>query len=159
MQDTPCKIFSQMSSLNLKPNITRQADFNQTSKPAMKAALTDTFYPSFYLVTRAPIPDDTKNSFRAGHQHESIAASGVFADHVHGSRQRPLHGCSTTKTQHDYRLRPKSTRHPEGHCDQFPAPPKAWECCGCNQKFYNFEKQCNFCATLFCKDCKKIPWK
>jgi hypothetical protein len=58
-----------------------------------------------------------------------------------------------------YRLKPRLMTHPEGHCDQFPAPPKAWECCGCRQKFYSFEKQCDFCGTLYCKDCKKIPWK
>lgn len=41
----------------------------------------------------------------------------------------------------------------------FPYPPKAWQCCGCMEEFYNFEKECTFCAAIYCNDCKMIPWR
>ncbi|KAJ4988473.1 hypothetical protein SVAN01_06090 [Stagonosporopsis vannaccii] len=126
----------------------------------MKVEYSDASYTSLYPFTEAPIVDDTKQLVVANYTPSLIvlkASCGFVA--AHGSRQRLLDGRTTAKAPTSPRLTPKSMGHPEGHSDQFPAPPKAWECCGCKQRFYNFEKECNFCATLFCKDCKKIPWK
>lgn len=128
----------------------------------MKVEYSDASCLSTHPFAEESIVDDTEELIRAEHipnLTESTMTCNYVADYVYESRQRPLHGYLSAETLHSRRLQPRSMGHPEGHCDQFPAPPKAWECCGCKQKFYNFEKQCSFCATLYCKDCKKIPWK
>lgn len=128
----------------------------------MKAGYSDASYLSLYPVAGATTVDDAKELFNVENKPiltDSTAACEFVVGQIDRSQQKILHGHTTARTPNSHRLRPKSTAHSEGHSDLFPAPPKAWECCGCGQKFYNFEKQCDFCATLFCKDCKKIPWK
>lgn len=129
---------------------------------AMKAEYSDTSYTSLYPLTEISAADGAGQLCSTDCKSALIGSKiscEFVADKRRASRQRSLDGHAAAKAAISYRLPPRSMAHPEGHSDQFPAPPKAWECCGCKQKFYNFEKECNFCATLFCKDCKKIPWK
>lgn len=128
----------------------------------MKVEYSDASYASLYPFAGVPIIKDETQLSKADYTPSLIhweASCGCVAGKLYRNRQRILNGHATARATVRQRLTPKSMGHPEGHSDQFPAPPKAWECCGCKQKFYNFEKECNFCATLFCKDCKKIPWK
>jgi hypothetical protein len=131
----------------------------------MKVEHSDTSYFAFNTFAKASFTvGDTKELLPAEHTpilREPTTTYGFVADHTYGRRQSRPQGYSRASVEipHSHRLHPRSAEHPDGHSDQFPAPPRAWECCGCKQKFYNFEKQCDFCATLHCKDCKKIPWK
>ena len=132
-------------------------------KPAMKVEYPATSHSSFHLPKGLTIAcDETKKLLSTEDNPFSTVlkvAPWLVTNQNCSNRQQILHGHTTTEPPNSDLRQGSTMTHPEGHCDQFPAPPKAWECCGCKQKFYNFEKQCNFCATLYCKDCKTIPWK
>ena len=135
----------------------------ESPEPAMKVEYSAAYHsPSKTLEGPTLACDDTKKLLNTEYEPFltlSNAAPWLVVNPAYGTRQRTLHDDAISKPSIDYLCKRFPMTHPEGHCDQFPAPPKAWECCGCKQRFYNFEKQCNFCATLYCKDCKKIPWK
>jgi hypothetical protein len=140
---------------------TTRTKSDRLPKPGMNFRYSDTFSPSSFSLAESLVMNSATRYFvpeQPPTLNNSTTARGSAANDNTNSRQRVLHGhkaVETSKSHHgNYPM-----AHPEGHSDQFPAPPKAWECCGCKQKFYNFEKQCSFCATTYCKDCRKIPWK
>lgn len=139
---------------------TMHVESNQYLQPATKVESSDPSSSYFYTSAGAPIADEEQ--FGAEYKQslkDPILACRAVAGQVHVGRQRTSHGQTSANPPNSRRLKSKNTAHPDGHCVEFPPPPKAWECCGCKQKYYNFEKLCSFCATLYCKDCKKIPWK
>lgn len=149
----------------LSPSTMIEPVQNQLGSSQSFTAIADCFNP----VDRSPITmRDTTEGGRGQHQvtnNRSMLGScsalryGRKSRRHARSRQLPSKRLSCVKSIRKLPEMAVRMSYPEGFCELFPPPPRTWQCCGCEEKFYNFERECTLCATNYCKHCKTIPWK